>query len=159
MLRRVHPIAGTLALLTIAAFWVATTTSELSGSKDAVIAVKQAIPWGLWLLVPALAVTGFSGFRLGRTDTSPLVAAKRRRMPIIGANGLLVLVPCALYLARASAEGDLGTWFYLVQAIELLTGAVNLTLLSLNLRDGLRLTGRLRNHARKNLTSGVDGTR
>jgi hypothetical protein len=34
--------------------------------------------------------------------------------------------------------------FYAVQALELAAGAVNIALLSLNMRDGLRMTGRLR---------------
>lgn len=34
--------------------------------------------------------------------------------------------------------------FYLVQAIELIAGPINLILMSLNLRDGLRMAGRLR---------------
>lgn len=36
--------------------------------------------------------------------------------------------------------------FYLVQGLELLTGALNLTLMGLNIRDGLRLSGRLRHN-------------
>jgi len=31
-----------------------------------------------------------------------------------------------------------------VQAIELIAGAINLTLMGLNMRDGLRMAGRLR---------------
>jgi hypothetical protein len=34
--------------------------------------------------------------------------------------------------------------FYAVQALELVGGAANITLLSLNMRDGLRMKGRLR---------------
>jgi len=33
-----------------------------------------------------------------------------------------------------------------VQAVELVAGAINLTLMFLNIRDGLRLTGRLRSN-------------
>lgn len=143
MWRRLHPIAGIVALLTIAIFWVSTVISELSGSEHAVIAVKQVIPWGLLLLVPALALTGASGFILGRGDASALIASKRRRMPIIAANGILVLVPCALTLALMTRDGGLDTWFYTVQVIELVAGAVNVTLMGLNARDGMLLTGRI----------------
>jgi hypothetical protein len=70
-----------------------------------------------------------------------LARRKLRRMPFIAANGLLVLVPSALYLAAAARSGSFGTAFIAVQAIELAAGAVNITLLGLNLRDGLRLRG------------------
>ena len=58
MPKYIHPLAGGIAMLTIAAFWLSTLVVELSGSEAAIIAVKTAIPWGLLLLVPALALTG-----------------------------------------------------------------------------------------------------
>ena len=65
-------------------------------------------------------------------------------MPLIAANGLLVLVPCAIVLNRWAAAGAFDVMFYTVQALELLAGAVNLTLMGLNIRDGLTMSGRLR---------------
>ena len=64
-------------------------------------------------------------------------------MMIIGPNGVLVLIPCAFYLAHLAANGQFTATFYAVQAIELVAGLVNLMLMGLNIRDGLRLTGRL----------------
>lgn len=64
-------------------------------------------------------------------------------MPIIAANGVLVLLPSAFYLAWLSSQGEFGLLFFSIQAVELVRGAVNLALMSLNLRDGLRLAGRL----------------
>jgi hypothetical protein len=72
------------------------------------------------------------------------VDAKKKRMPLIAANGLLVLLPCALLLNHWAAAGSFGAAFYAVQALELAAGALNLTLMGLNMRDGLRLTGRRR---------------
>jgi hypothetical protein len=43
----------------------------------------------------------------------------------------------------AASRGDFGSLFHAVQAVELIAGAINLALMSLNIRDGLRLTGRL----------------
>ncbi|HXX85674.1 MAG TPA: hypothetical protein VEN29_17060, partial [Casimicrobiaceae bacterium] len=48
------------------------------------------------------------------------------------------------FLASKARAGEFDTAFYLVQALELAAGATNITLLSLNLRDGLKLMGRLR---------------
>lgn len=146
-LRRAHLVAGLVAFATILTFWISTVLVELFGSSGDVAAVKQAIPWGLIILVPALAITGLSGFRMGRRSTNALVLAKKRRMPVIAGIGLVILVPAALYLA-GSVEGDLGPGFYAVQSIELLAGAVNLTLMGLNIRDGLRLTGRIGTESR-----------
>ncbi|KXX64238.1 hypothetical protein [Marichromatium gracile] len=144
MTKWIHPIAGALALLTILGFWLATVIVETLGAPAAIVAVKTAIPWGLLVLIPALAAVGGSGFALARDRQGALVAAKRRRMPIIAANGLLVLVPCAFFLAAKAGAGELDGVFYAVQGLELVAGAVNATLLGLSLRDGLRLSGRLR---------------
>lgn len=142
MIRRLHPIAGGLSLATILVFWLSTVASELSGSSPIIVAVKQAIPWGFLLLVPAIAVAGASGFRLGKGWPGPLVAAKRRRMPIIALNGICVLVPCAFALAYLSSEGRFDSLFYIVQAVELIAGAGNMLLMALSLRDGLRIRHR-----------------
>jgi len=142
MLKRIHPIAGIVAFLTILTFWTSTVVAELLLPIGAVVAVKQAIPWGLFVLVPALAVTGASGFRLGGGSTDPRVPSKKRRMPFIAANGILILIPAALELSVLAARGDFGDLFYTIQTIELLAGFVNLVLKTLNIRDGLRLTAR-----------------
>jgi hypothetical protein len=133
-----------IAFLIILAFWLSTVLAELLGSADTITAVKRAIPWGFLVLVPALALTGASGFRMASGSLSPAIERKKSRMPIIAANGLLILIPAALYLATLATRGEFGSAFYTVQAIELVAGAINLSLMSLNIRDGLRLTDRLR---------------
>jgi hypothetical protein len=141
--RRVHPIAGGLALLTMLVFWTSTVAVELVGSTDDIAAVKHAIMWGLLVLVPAIAATGGSGFvRAGRSKNARILA-KKRRMQVVAPIGILVLVPCVLYLGATTSASGLGTYFHEVQAVELVAGAVNITLMSLNVRDGLRLTRRI----------------
>lgn len=144
MIRIVHPAAGTLALLTIATFWLSTVSSELLASQAVMTWVKTAIPWGFLLLVPALAVTGGSGFALGKGRRAALVEAKKKRMRIIAANGILLLIPSALFLASKATLGEFDTAFYVVQALELLAGAANIVLLARNMRDGWKLKGRFR---------------
>lgn len=128
MPRIIHPIAGLIAILTIATFWLSTAISELFASQATVIAIKTAIPWGFILLVPALAATGGSGFFLSKGQRQGLVGAKLKRMPFIAANGLLVLIPAALFLASKARAGEFDAAFYAVQALELAAGAVNITL-------------------------------
>ena len=38
---------------------------------------------------------------------------------------MLVLVPCAIVLSRWAAAASFGSTFYIVQAIELIAGAMN----------------------------------
>lgn len=144
MIRVIHPVAGAVALFTILTFWVSTVISELFGSEAAVIAVKTSVPWGFFLLVPALAAAGGSGFALAGGRRAGLVAAKARRMPIIAANGILILIPAALYLAHKAGQAEFDGMFYAVQVLELAAGATNIALLGLNMRDGLKMKGRLR---------------
>lgn len=144
MIRTIHPLAGTLALLTIAAFWLSTAFSELFASEATVTIVKTAIPWGFLVLIPALMAAGGTGFALAGKRRSGIIDAKIRRMPLIAANGILILIPSALFLASKAGAGEFDTGFHVVQAIELAAGAANIALLGLNMRDGLRMKGRLR---------------
>lgn len=148
MITTIHRIAALLATLTIASFFASTLLVELFGEAASVARLKSLIVWpGLALLIPAIAAAGGSGFALSRSRRGRLIDTKRRRMPFIGANGLLVLVPCALLLDRWAAAGRFDAAFFAVQAIELIAGALNLWLMSANIRDGLRLCGRLRQPA------------
>lgn len=145
MPKRAHLVAGILAPLCIATFFLSTIGVELFGSHEAVAQLKSLIVMpGLWILIPAIAAAGGSGMFLGSSRKGRLVDAKKKRMPFIAANGLLVLVPCAIMLNRWAAAGSFDNRFYLVQAVELVAGAINLTLMGLNVRDGLRMAGRLR---------------
>ncbi|MFC3322649.1 hypothetical protein [Mesorhizobium cantuariense] len=144
MIKIIHPIAGALAFLTIATFWLSTAVAELFASEATVVVVKTAIPWGFLLLIPALAAAGGSGFASAKGRRAGLVGTKIKRMPWIAANGLLVLIPSALFLASKAKAGEFDTSFYAVQALELAAGATNITLLGLNMRDGFKMKGRFR---------------
>ncbi len=144
MTKLIHPISGTIALLTIATFWLSTITVEIFGTHAQIALVKTSIPWGFFVLIPAIAITGATGFASAGKRRGGVLAQKVRRMPIIAANGILVLIPSALYLAAKAKSGEFDGLFYTVQLIELTAGAANLSLLGLSMRDGLRLKGRLR---------------
>jgi hypothetical protein len=144
MPRIIHPVAGALALLTITTFWRSTALSELFATADTVIAVKTAIPWGFLVLIPALATAGGSGLALAKGRRAGLIGAKFRRMPFVAGNGILVLIPSALFLAAKARAAEFDAMFYAVQTLELVAGATNIALLGLNMRDGLRMKGWLR---------------
>lgn len=149
----VHAGAGTIAMILIAGFLTATLISELLLDATAILAVKKAILAGLCLLIPALAITGGSGFSLARGRHSPAIDRKRWRMKIIVANGLLVLLPLAILLYRRADEGLLDGVFYAMQTLELLAGSTQLTLLALNFRDGRKLSRGKRLAAAKRLNA------
>lgn len=146
-----HRVAGVLALTLVVLAWLATAVTEAAGSREAIATVKQVIAWGLLLLVPAVVAANGSGWTLGakrRSDDGQLPAwlrRKQRRGIAVAALGLMVLAPCALWLAAASTRpGPLPDGFFAVQALELAAGAVNATLLTLNARDGYRMRSRRR---------------
>ncbi|WP_170397700.1 hypothetical protein [Ruegeria arenilitoris] len=148
MLRTIHPIAGVLGFLTILVFWTSTLYSELFATHATVAAVKSMIVSGLFILVPAMVIVGASGMTLGRRRKDVQALAKKKRMPIIAMNGLLILVPAAIYLSAKANAGSFDTSFYIVQVVELIAGATNLTLMGLSIRDGRAMTARRRS-ARK----------
>lgn len=140
----VHASAGAIALATISTFWVSTLMSELFGTHDLVTLVKTSVLYGMIVLIPAMATAGATGASLGRKSKLPQVAAKSFRMKIIAANGLLILLPSAVFLALRAQAGVFDGWFYTVQVAELIAGLTNITLLSLNMRDGITLGKRRR---------------
>jgi hypothetical protein len=152
MKSKLHAMAGVIALLTIAAFWTSTLLSEIFGNQSQIAAVKSAILSGMLVLIPAMALVGSTGFSLGKTWHIKQVATKRRRMKIVAANGLLVLLPCAFFLASRAQVLMFDGWFYGVQTPEIIAGALNLVLLSLNMRDGLMLSRRNKLRVRRQPT-------
>lgn len=145
MKSKIHFMAAIVATLCIALFFTSTVIVETFGSKESVTTLKSLIVTpGLFILIPAMAIVGGSGFALGNNRRGRLIAGKKKRMPFIAANGLLILTPCAIFLSQWASVGVFETKFYIVQGIELLAGAINLTLMSMNMREGLRLTGKIR---------------
>jgi hypothetical protein len=89
--------------------------TELFASHAVVTTVKTTIPWGFLLLIPALTTAGGSGFTLARGRRAGPIGAKIKRMPLIAANGVLVLIPSALFLAFKARADELDGAFYAVQ--------------------------------------------
>jgi hypothetical protein len=88
-------------------------------------------------------ITGGSGISLAGTRTGQIFTVKKRRMRLIAMNGMLVLAPSALFPYSKAAAGQFDAAFVTVQLIELLAGGAQLVLLGPNMRDGLRLSGRV----------------
>ena len=139
----VHAAAGAAAFLIILGFEVVTITTEWSGGPAAIASVRLGILFVLPVLIGLLITAGGTGRSLAGARPMGLVARKQRRMLLVAANGVLILTPAALFLAWKAQAGAFDAAFGVVQAAEFVFGAVNLTLISLNARDGMRLAGRL----------------
>jgi len=140
----IHRSAAVIATLCIAIFFISTVSVELLGSNESIAIVKGLIVMpGLFILIPCIAITGGIGFSLSKGKSGILIANKKKRMPFIAANGILILVPSAIYLNHAAITADFNTIFYIVQSIELFAGLINLFLMGLNMRDGLRMSGKI----------------
>jgi len=137
---KVHAAAATLALLLIISFFTGTLISELFGSQEQITAIKNAVFYGIWLLIPAMAITGATGAKLAGKAKKGLIGNKMKRMPFIAMNGLLILIPAAIYLRSLALAGDFSSMFYSVQIVELIAGAINITLMTLNFRDGMKVS-------------------
>jgi len=139
-----HRVAAVVVLGLLLGFWCLTLSAEVFSDHAGIASAKRTIAFGVLALVPVMATLGLSGRALARKSTKGLAGKKLRRMRWIGANGVLVLAPCALCLAWLAGRGSFGSSFYLVQALELVAGAFNVVLIAKNARDGLLLAGRLK---------------
>ena len=142
MKNKIHLTAAVIATLCIATFFTSSILVELFGTYDSIAMVKRLIVMpGLFILIPAIAMTGGTGFALSKNRKGRLVENKKKRMPFIAANGILILLPAAIFLNQWAASGLFDTRFYIVQSLELMVGAINLSLMAMNIRDGLRMSG------------------
>ena len=150
----IHAIAGVFGMVMIVTFFLSTISVELWGNHADIAFVKRMIVYGLFILVPAMIITGMSGRAVVGARQGRLIKTKMRRMGFIAANGLLILVPCAIILNNLANAGNFDTVFYTVQTVELLAGAINISLMGLSSRDGLLLTGRLKKKRKVRMVPG-----
>ncbi|MDF3415115.1 hypothetical protein HKX54_11665 [Sulfitobacter sp. M57] len=146
MIKKIHPFAGGIGFLMILTFWSSTVASEMFGTHETVAFVKGMILKGMFVLVPSMAIVGATGMSMGQRRKDLPARAKKKRMPFIAANGLLVLLPLAVYLEAKASAGEFDTTFFILQGVELIAGAVNLTLMGMSIRDG-RAMGNKRRQA------------
>lgn len=137
--RTLHATAATLGLIFIATFFISTVIAEIGGDRGTIVRVKTGIFYAIFALVPIMATAGLLGRRLAGTSQAPIIKRKMRRMQLVAMNAVAILIPCVVVLYWLASQGRFGWQFVAVQAVELLAGAVNVMLLGLNLRDGLRL--------------------
>ncbi|MGR5558988.1 hypothetical protein ACQKQC_22205 [Vibrio fortis] len=133
----IHRISAVIATLCVATFFSSTLIVEVFGTTESIQIVKQLVVFpGLLILVPAIALTGATGAAMGKKRKGKVIERKSKRMPIIAFNGIAILIPAAYFLNQWAQAGSFDTAFFALQALELMAGATNLTLMILNIKDG-----------------------
>jgi hypothetical protein len=140
VLRTVHLVASLAATLSVTVLLTATLLIEPTASDSGVRLLRRAVLLGLPVLVVFLIAAGVSGRRLAGGSALPVLRRKQRRLAVAASAGALALVPCAIALDRLATRGYFGQAFTMLEITESALGAMNLTLLVLNTRDGFRLT-------------------
>jgi hypothetical protein len=136
LLVRVHLAAAVGAAAIIVTFLASSTVTELIGTPAEVRLLRHGVLLGLPLLIGCLVAVALTGRRLAGRSRAPVVRRKQRRMQLVAAAGLAVLVPCAVVLNYRAMTA--------LEITELAVGAFNLALLTLNFRDGRALARRRR---------------
>lgn len=144
-MKKLHAFTSIIAFFTIASFLVSTVLVDLFFNHETIAKIKNLIVLpGLFILIPAMAVTGATGFKISKGRKGKLIGKKKKRMPFIVLNGILFMVPAAIVLDMWASTGQFGTKFWVIQLVEIIGGVINLILLSMSMRDGLILTGKLK---------------
>ena len=69
-------------------------------------------------------------------------------MLFIAFNGIFILIPSAITLNYLASKMCFNQTFYIVQIFELLAGLMNIILMSLNIKDGIKIY-KLKNNREK----------
>ncbi len=134
---KAHKVFAMVAFATIVTFWTSTIIVELFFDYESITSIKSLIVYpGLFILIPSIIITAITGNIIAKKSKKEvLIAKKKKRMPFIAILGAAVLLPAAIYLDILASQQLFDTNFYIIQALELIAGATNITLIFLNIRD------------------------
>jgi uncharacterized membrane protein YuzA (DUF378 family) len=147
---KAHIIATAIAVLTIGCFFSFSLIAEITGNHEFIKQVKKGILYCLPILVLTMPMLGITGKKLAGNSKSPIVATKMKRMKFVAFNGI-ILVSLAIYLYFRATNNNIDNTFLSIQIIELLFGAINLTLIGLNIKAGRKLSGRKKRNTAHNI--------
>ncbi|CCG42001.1 hypothetical protein [Magnetospirillum molischianum] len=133
-----HPLAARVTLGLFVLIWGSAVTAGLFADRELLAFIKEVVVWSLFPLVPIAMITAITGLQLTRVRPSQISERKRRRLRLIAAISIVVLLPATLWLdAQAQQDSVDGTLFFIVQGIELAAGLVTLVLMGISVRDGI----------------------
>ncbi len=138
-----HVAATIVAMLTIITFFLSSLIAEIQGEEALIRMVKTGILYTLPLLLLAMPALAMTGNQLAGKSKHPKVRQKQARMKLIMVNGI-VLISLAVYLYYHANYRSIDSTFLYCQIAEFCFGLCNLTLMGMNLKTGLQLSGRLK---------------
>ncbi|PKH08124.1 hypothetical protein [Moritella sp. Urea-trap-13] len=138
-LKSIHKAAAILAFLLITSFLSSTIIADVLATPAQIAQVKHTILLFIPGLIAAMMVTGKSAKILYPGAMTGVFKIKQRRMKLAAINGTLILLPAAIVLAKWSALDQFDELYWAVQILEIIAGTTNLTMIGLNIRDGIRL--------------------
>jgi hypothetical protein len=148
---KAHIIATAIGVLTISSFFGFSLFAEIRGNQEFIKQVKTGILYSLPILLVAMPMLGITGKKLAGNSKSPIVATKMKRMKFVAINGM-VLISLAIILYFRAVNNQIDSAFLAFQIGEFLFGFINLILLGLNIKAGMKLSGRKkRNTAHNNV--------
>ena len=147
--KKLHKIAGTLALLVILTFFSFSLYAELARDLQLIRMVKTGILYGILLLFVIMPAVVVSGKKSAGTTTSPIVGRKLKRMKLIAADALILIV-LAMVLYHRAVNNMIDQTFVAIQLIEFVFGLLNAVFLILMIRDGRILSGKTEPSLTKN---------
>ena len=138
----IHMVATAVATVTILIFFTLSLATELHGDEELIKSVKTAILRALPILLFAMPALAISGNKLAGASRSVLVRQKQQRMKMTMINGI-ILASLAVFLYYRANYQTIDNVFLYAQVAELFFGLFNLILIGLNIKAGLKLSGRM----------------
>ena len=140
---KAHFIATIIAGLTITTFFSLSLIAEIRGDIQFIKSIKKFILYALPIMVIAMPMLKITGDKLAGKSTNPIILAKKRRMKLMIVNGI-GLITLAVFLYYRSHFQTIDNVFLVAQIAEFGFGLGNLTLIALNARSGMQLSGKLK---------------
>ncbi|SNZ01176.1 hypothetical protein [Flagellimonas pacifica] len=139
-----HIAATIIGTITISTFFILSLRAELVADKMQIKAVKTGILYALPILVIAMPSLAISGKKLAGKSKHPIILKKLKRMKLVMINGI-ILISLVIFLYYRAIYKSIDNIFLYAQIAELIFGLSNLTLIGINIKSGLQLSGKLKN--------------
>ncbi|MBS1776170.1 MAG: hypothetical protein JSS64_07800 [Bacteroidetes bacterium] len=140
---KTHLIATIVAALTILTFFSTSLFAEIKGDETLIKSVKAFILYALPIMVIAMPTLKLTGDKLVGKSKSPIILAKAKRMKFVMINGVC-LVSLAIFLYYRSHYQTIDGVLLVAQIAEFAFGLANLTLIFINAKIGMQLSGKLK---------------
>lgn len=138
-----HIIATLGAVVTISTFFILSLRAEIIAEERLIKEVKTGILYSLPILIILMPSLAISGRKLAGQSKHPFILKKLTRMKFVMVNGM-ILVSLAVFLYYWANYVAIDSTFLFAQIAEFILGLSNLTLLGLNIKTGLQLSGKIK---------------